>query len=102
MTDNDLMVLEDAADALFTLDQEYRLAILNADIDKVEELKPQVEAAFDKYSLARLRLLETGVLATDADVAEMRRIKAQIDQAATLQTLVKGAVRLAVFLAKFI
>lgn len=102
MIDNDLMVLEDAADAVFSLDQEYRLAILAADIDKVEQLKPQVEAAYEKYSLGRLKLLEKGVLATDEDVAEMRRIRAQIEQAATLQTLIKGAVRLAAFLAKFI
>lgn len=102
MVDNDLIVLDDAADVVSALDQDYRLAILEGDIDKIGQLQPQVEEAFDKYSQARLKLLEKGVMASDADVTEMRRIKAQIDQAATIETLLRGTVRLAAFLAKFI
>jgi len=48
-------------------------------------LKPKVDEAYDKYSKARLKLMEEGVLATDTDVVEMRRIRAEIDQAATTQ-----------------
>jgi len=40
-------------------------------------------------------------LASDSDVAEMLRIRAEIDQAATIQTLIEGAIKFAIFIAKF-
>ena len=101
MADNDLTVLEDAMNAAFALDKTYRLAVRNNDLDAMLDLKPQVDAAFERYSMARLNLLKPGVLATDADVAEMRRVKAEIDRAAGTQQLIAGAIRLAAFLAKF-
>ena len=102
MADNDEIVLEDAKEAAFALDKAYRRAILNADLDTMMKLKPQVDAAYDRYSQARLNLLQEGVLATDEDVAEMRRLRAEIDQAATTQTLIEGAIRFAAFIAKFV
>lgn len=101
MADNDEIVLEDAMEAAFALGKEYRRAWRNADLDRMEKLKPLVDEAYDRYSQARLNLLAEGVLATDADVAEMRRIRAEIDQAATIQTLIEGAIRFAAFIAKF-
>jgi hypothetical protein len=101
MTDNDEIVLEDAKEAAFTLDKAYRRAVLNADLDTMKKLKPQVNGAYDRYSQARLNLLKEGLLATDEDVTEMRRIRAEIDQAATIQTLIEGAIRFAAFIAKF-
>jgi hypothetical protein len=102
MADNDLIVLEDARDAAFGLEKEFRRAIRNGDMATALQLKPTVEEAVDALSQARLNLLKEGVLATDADVAEMRRIKAEIDQAANTQQLIEGAIRFAGFLAKFI
>lgn len=101
MADNDEIVLEDAKEAAFALDKAYRRAILNADLDRVTKLKPQVDEAYGRYSQARLNLLKEGVLATDEDVAEMRRIRAEIDQAATTQTLIKGTIRFVAFITKF-
>ncbi len=67
----------------------------------MKALKPQVDDAYERYSRARLNLLKEGVLATDEDVAEMRRIRAEIDQAATTQALVSGAIKLGLLLAKY-
>jgi len=101
VADNDEIVLEDASEAAFILDKAYRRAVLKADLDALTELKPKVDAAYDRVSQARLNLLKDGVLATDDDVGEMRRIRAEIDQAATTQTLIEGAIKLAIFIAKF-
>ena len=102
MPDNDEILLEDAKEAAFSLDKAYRRAVLNADLDRMMKLKPQVEKAFDAYSKTRMKLFEEGVIATDEDVAEIRRIRAEIDQAATTQTLIEGAIRFVVFLTKFV
>ena len=101
MADNDEIVLEDAKEAAFSLDKAYRRAMLDADLDKMTELKPLVDEAYDRYSQARLNLLQEGVLATDEDIAEMRRIRADIDQAATTQALIEGAIKFAAFISKF-
>jgi hypothetical protein len=101
MVDNDKIVLEDAKEAAFALDKAYRRAIQAADLASVTILKPQVDDAYDRYTQARLNLLKQGVLATDADVAEMRCIRAEIDQAATTQALITGAIKLGLFLAKY-
>jgi len=101
MADNDQIVLEDAKEAAFALDKAYRRAILDGDLDRMMQLKPRVDEAYDRYSQARLKLLEKGVLASDSDVAEMRRIRAEIDQAATIQTLIEGAIKFTIFIAKF-
>jgi hypothetical protein len=101
MADNDEIVLEDAKEAAFTLDKAYRRAVLAADLDTMMQLKPQVDGAYDRYSEARLNLLKEGVLATDDDIAQLRHIRAEIDQAATTQTLIEGAMKFAAFIAKF-
>jgi hypothetical protein len=46
--------------------------------------------------------LKEGVLATDADIVEMRRIRGEIEQAATTQALIDGAIRFVGFIAKFV
>ena len=101
MIDNDEILLEDAKEAAFALDKAYRRAMFDGDLDLVMKLKPKVDEAYDRYGQARLNLLKEGVMATDEDVAEMRRICAEIDQAATTQTLIMGAVRFVTFIAKF-
>jgi len=101
MADNDEIVLEDAKEAAFELDKAYRRAVLNADLDAMAQLEPKVNQAYDLYSQARLNLLKEGVIATDDDVAEMRRIRAEIDQAAATQSLIEGAIRFIAFIAKF-
>lgn len=102
MTDNDQIILEDAKESAFTMDKAYRRAMLSNDIDAMVQLKPKVNESFDLYSKARLRLFEEGVIATDEDVAQLRRIRADIDQAATTQALIMGAVKFIGFIKKFV
>jgi hypothetical protein len=102
MADNDIIVLEDAKDAVFLLEKEFRRALRSGDLDGAVEIKEKLEEAADALSRARLKLLQEGVMATDADVAEMRRIKAEIDQAASRQQLLEGAVKFIAFIARFV
>ncbi|MEO3430657.1 hypothetical protein AAFN88_17520 [Pelagibius sp. CAU 1746] len=101
MADNDIIVLEDAKDALFLLEKEFRRALVKRDLNAATAIKKDLDAAVDALGRARLKLLEEGVLATDDDVAEMRRIKAEMDQAADRQQLLEGAVKFAAFIGKF-
>ena len=94
MADNDMLVFKDANDAVFDLAKAYRAAINASDLAAVAALKPKFEEANSVYSQARLKLLEAGVIATDADVEEMERIKTDIDDAATTQQFVDGAIQL--------
>lgn len=101
MADNDLIMLENAKDAAFTLDKAYRRAVRKGDMNTAMKLQPKVNEAYTAISHARMKLLEAGVLATDADVAEMRRLKAEIDDAAETQQMIEGAVKVIGFVAKF-
>ena len=102
MTDTDLVVLEEAKDAAFALDKAYRRAVREGDMDTAMKLRPKVNDAYTALSRARMKLLEAGVLATDEDVTEMRRIKSEIDEAADTQQTIEGAVRITGFLMKFV
>lgn len=102
MADNDLILLEDARDAVFALEKSYRKAVINDDLDAMMELQEPLTDAENNLSRARLKLLQAGQLTSDADVTEMRRIRAEIDQAADTQQLVEGAVKLVAMVARFV
>lgn len=102
MADTDLMVLEDARDAVFALEKAYRKALLSNNLDDMSAIETKLEEAENNLSSARLKLLQGAVITTDDDVAEMRRIKAEIDQAASTQTILQGAVKLIALLATFV
>ena len=63
-------------------------------------LKPQVVQAANGVLNARVLLLAPGILGTEEDVKEAKRIKKVIDKAASTQKLILGAARLIAFLAK--
>lgn len=94
--DTDMQTLAAAAAAVTEIDRRYRLANINDQI----QLKQKRDEAFAAYSLARLKLLEAGMITTAADVTEMQRLKADIDRAAVRQALIIAAARVVVFLAK--
>ncbi len=102
MADNDIIVLEHAREASFALDKAYRRAVDEADLDRIAELKPSVDQAYDKLSQARLNLLKEGVLADEEDVAALQRIRAEIEEAANTQQMIQGAAKLVAKLAKFV
>jgi len=99
-TDQDVVVLKDAADAAFTLGVQARMAAYRNDPD-ADDLKAKSDDAHEAYTKARLTLLKTGTDSTADDVATMRRIKQEIDAAATVQTQIQGALSLIGFLGKF-
>lgn len=94
--DTDLELVEAAFSAVTEIDRRYRKATINDQI----KLKPKRDEAFAAYSLARLKLLEAGIISTDQDLADMLALKAEIDRAAITQDLIIAAARVAIFLAK--
>lgn len=94
--DTDLQIFDTASSTVTEIDRRYRLANINDQI----KLKPKRDEAFAAFSLARLKLLETGIVTTAEDLVEMRALKSAVDQAAVTQDLVIAAARVAIFLAK--
>ena len=101
MVDNDLTVLEQAQIAAFSIDCAYRKAVYANDLAGKVALAPKANEAYSAVSMARLSLLQEGVLATDADVTEILRIKANIDKATDTQQIVAGAINFVGFISKF-
>ena len=92
--DNDSKVLDDAKSAVFAIDIQYRLANFN----EKKKLKKSRDAAFSTYAMARLELLEEGVICTDEDVEAMKKIRKEIEDAAKTQTLLRAIPRFITFL----
>ncbi len=94
--DNDIIVLEDVAASVISIDRKYRKADFN---DKLL-LKKDRDKAFNTYAKARLKLLEDGVICKQKDVDEMKEIRSAISRARKTQTILAAIGRLVVFLAK--
>ena len=92
--DNDSIVLKEAADAVTLIDIQYRLATFN----EKKKLKKSRDAAFSTYSIARLDLIEEGIICTDEDVEAMHEIRQEIKAAADVQTLLRAIPRFITFL----
>ena len=97
MSDTDSLTLKEASNAVLEIDVQYR-GLDN--IDDMEDLKPVRDEAFDKYSMARLKLLKDGVITDQKDVDEMKALRGEIERAADVQALIIAAGRLAIFLGK--
>lgn len=69
-----------------------------ADFNAKRQLKKPRDAAFSTYSIARLELLEEGVICTTEDIEEMREIRREIEAAAETQTLLRAIPRFITFL----
>jgi hypothetical protein len=66
------------------------------------ELKSKRDQALEKYAAAEQAILDAGTTITDEDLAEMRRIKKEIDDAASTQRLMLAAAKLVTKLASFV
>jgi len=84
--DPDADLLEEAAATVAAIDRRYRRASFEEKI----ALKDQRDAAFTAYALARNKLLEEGVIVSDADVEEMRSIAAEVKKAADTASLIRA------------
>lgn len=91
MEDTDTQLLREAGQAVVELDVRYRLAPF---ADRLV-LGPERDLAFNAYALARGRLLQDGIITTDADLATMRGLRADMMGAADTAALVDVALRIA-------
>lgn len=95
--DPDAKVLKLAGDAVVAIDMRYRLASY---ADQAE-MRDERDSAFNAYGLARNKLLAKGVIATEADVAEMRAIAGEIAQAAATADLIRAIGKIVIKLSRF-
>ena len=96
--DNDSVVLKVASEAMTAIDLQHRAATFP---DKLV-LGPERDRAFSAYLAARLKLLADGVICTPADVAEMGKIRDEVNAAAERQTMLVAIGRMAGFLLKLV
>ena len=94
--DTDAQILRDAGDTVIAIDIRYRLATPAEQM----ELRDDRDSAFTAYAHARNKLLAQGVIATDADVAEMREIAAEVKKAADTASLIRGIGKLVLKLSR--
>jgi len=97
MPDNDCIVLKDLGETVTMIDVLYRLA----EPAERKDIKDERDKALAYYGAARDKLLADGVICTDKHIAEMRKIKAEIEQAAQSQQVIQGIIKLAKFLRGF-
>ena len=93
--DNDSVMLERLGYAVVDLQVKYRAASL---ADRLT-LRPQLEDLLEKYAAYQVKLLEDGIITTDADLQAMDAIRAEIDQAADTQKLITALARTIAFVA---
>lgn len=96
--DNDAAMFDAMGSALIDLQLKYRAASV---ADRML-MRPTLEQLTNDYAKYQLRLLNEGVITTDADLAEMDTIKAAIDQAADRQELIAALGRTVAFVAKHV
>ena len=80
--DYDIRVLKEAFKITLILDMKYRRASFNEKV-KLKEVRDE---AFSKFTLARLKLLEEGVICTNEDLEEMKALREKIHEAARMRT----------------
>lgn len=81
--DNDAQMLQKLGDAVTALQVKYRSSNLS---DRMA-MKASLDELMDDYNTYQLKLLKEGIITTDADLAEMDKIKSSIDNAAEAQAL---------------
>lgn len=97
MADNDSIVLADLGETVTMIDVKYRLA---NPADRID-MKEDRDNAIAEYGVARDKLLADGVICSDMHIAQMRKIKAEIEHAAQNQEIILGIVKLVKFLRGF-
>ena len=93
--DNDAKMLEGMADAITSLQVKYRAASLS---DRML-MRPTLEQLLSDYVQYQIRLLKEGVITTDADLADMKDIQREIDEAASSQKLLTALASAVAFVA---
>jgi hypothetical protein len=93
--DNDATLLDQMGTSLTSLQIKYRASSL---ADRME-LKPDLDKLLQQHIDYQARLLDEGIITTDADLAAMAQIKAGIDSAAQKEELIEAIAKTAAFIA---
>ena len=94
--DNDAKMLEAMGDAVTRLQIKYRASSIS---DRMT-MKPDLEELTRDYVDFQLKLIQEGVITTDADLEEMEDIRREIDNAARTQEIVQAIARTIAFIGK--
>ena len=94
MADNDTIVLQDLGETVTLIDVKYREASPAARF----EMKENRDKALNEYGAARDKLIADGVICTDQQVIEMRKLKAEVEHAADTQMLIRAVAQVASFI----
>ncbi len=92
--DRDAVMLKQLGYALGELQYKYKVS---GPIARTK-LRPELEAIFKQYQDYRIMLLGPSAIVSDADVKEMKAIRAEIEKAASKQQLLVAIGRIAGFL----
>jgi hypothetical protein len=92
--DKDAEMLQKMGDALVALQVQYRMS----SIDDRAALKPSLQQALNDYAACQVKLLEDGVISTDADLQEMTEIRSEIDRAGDKQSMLLAIARTVAFI----
>ena len=93
--DNDSVMLEQLGFAVVDLQVKYRAASL---ADRLA-LRPKLDELLENYATYQVKLLDDGIITTEAELQDMQAIRDAIDQAADTQKLIAALARTAVFIA---
>lgn len=93
--DDDAKMLEEMGQAVIAMQLKYRAAPLR---DRMA-LKPALEELLDDYAKYQVRLLKEGTITGAEDLAEIARIREEIDKAARAEALLKAVARTIAFVA---
>ncbi len=94
--DKDTEMLKKMGNAAVDLQIKYR----ESSPSEQAEIRPQLDELLTKYAAYQIKLLDEGIITTDADLVEMAEIRDEINQAAQKQQLVQAIAKTIVFVAK--
>ncbi len=94
--DKDTEMLQNMGNAVVGLQIKYRASSLSEQV----EIRPQLDELLTKYATYQIKLLDEGIITTDADLVDMADIRDEINQAAQKQQLVQAIAKTIVFVAK--
>lgn len=93
--DTDAKMLKELGNAVTDLQIKYRSSTLTERF----EIKPVLIEAMDDYLVYQIKLLKEGIVTKDEDLDEMKKIKKEIDKAATKQKILAAIGKLIAFIA---
>lgn len=92
--DKDTEMLTQMSNALLSLQVKFKLSRV---ADRAD-LRPQLMELMQNFAAYQTKLLKDGVITTDEDLASMREIRSEIDEAANKQSMLIAIARTVAFI----